>query len=101
MLDLAAGRGRAGLEARGHARLERLEGGDARGAHHPLGDGAGRHDVRLLPRLEEHAVDALVGQGVLPEGGDVEVAEHGGVEGVATAVREGGGVGGLRRCRWR
>ena len=41
------------------------------------------------------------GQGVLPQGGDVEVAEHGGVEGVAAAVRERGGVGGLARCRWR
>ena len=47
------------------------------------------------PRLEEHAVDPLVGQDVLPQGGDVEVAEHGGVEGVATPVREGRGVGGL------
>ena len=97
MLDLAAGRCRAGLEAGSHPRLERLEGGDARGAHHPLGDGAGGHDVRLLPRLEEHAVDALVGQGVLPEGRDVQVAEHRGVEGVATEVGEGGRVGGLPR----
>ena len=59
------------------------------------------HDVRLLPRLEEDAVDALVGQDVLPQGGDVEVAEHRGVEGVAAAVREGGRVGGLAPCRWR
>jgi hypothetical protein len=32
---------------------------------------------------------------VLPERGDVEVPEHGRVEGVATEVRERGGVGGL------
>ena len=36
---------------------------------------------------------ALVGLDVLAQRGDGVVAEHGGVEGVATLVREGGGVG--------
>ena len=65
------------------------------------------HDVRLVAGVGEDAVDALVGQDVLAQGGDVHVAEHGGVERVAPLVRERGGVGGLalvvdpRAAGWR
>ena len=52
-------------------------------------------DVGLVAGLGEHAVDTLVVAHVLAQGRHRVVAEHGGVEGVASPVREGGGVGAL------
>ena len=49
--------------------------------------GAGRDDVGLVAAVGEDAVDALVRADVLAQGGDVHVAEHGGVEGVAALLR--------------
>ena len=45
------------------------------------------------PAVGEHAVDALLGADVLAQRGDVVVAEHGGIEGVAALVRRCRGVG--------
>ena len=93
MLHAAPRRRRASLQARQHPFLERLEAGDRARADVPLGDGVVGDDVGLVAGLGEHAVDALVGLDVLAQGGHRVVAEHGGVEGVAAPVGEGGGMG--------
>ena len=55
--------------------------------YHCIG-GSVRDDVRLVAAVREDAVDPLGRADVLAQRGDVHVAEHGGVEGVA-ALRWG------------
>ena len=79
----------ASLEAALHPLLERFEAVHLVAAHVPLCCGARRHDVGLVARVGEDAVDALVGPDVLAQRSDSVVAEHRRIEGVAAPVRRG------------
>ena len=99
---VAAGGG--GTRPRGRrapASLERRRGVlQRRRAHVPAGHGACSGTMLgLSPAVGEDPVDPLVGRMCWRRAADVDVAEDGGVEGVAALAREGGGVGGLRRGR--
>ena len=56
--------------------------------------GIGRHHVRRFPAARHHAVDAGLGDHVLPEVVHAHVHQHYAVEGAASLVRHGRGMGG-------
>ena len=53
------------------------------------------HHVGLVPGLGEDAMDSLVGSDVLTQRANGAVAQHGGVERVATQFRVSGSMGGF------
>src|SRR5690606_31643376 len=94
-LEFATGGGGGSLEAGQHPRQQIIESGPVLGAHIPGGAGVlGDHIGGVAP-LGDDAVQLVGRVDVLAQGGDVDVGLDGGVEGVDSLLREGGGMGGL------